>query len=366
MSGEPITGAESHRFELIKGLANTGHEIFVPIRKKMNLGVKGVHTFTIKGGKVKQSKAFLTVARKEDIEVVYTRNYQAGELGIWLKRILGTKLIYEVNGLFYEEYLMLHGLKNKRKAKRISKNDLKVATNADAIIAVANEIKENYIKRGIIKDKIHVIENGVNEERFKLIPKVKNNICSQFNIPNDSNIILFVGHFYAWQGIDVLIRSMKYVVSSIPNAKLLIVGSGEENEKLKLLVKENNLEESVIFTGPQKYEVIPEIISSSDVCVSLLTPSKFGALKMWEYLACSKPVVATRMRAYEFIEKEHCGTLVKYGDETETANAITSIITNKKMAENMGNNGRQFVLKDHTWKIVAEKTSKVFEEVTQH
>ncbi len=358
-----MTGSTVHKYQLIKHLSELNQTIFVPIKYSGNTQMKGIMFFKTKGGIARQALLFARMIKKYKIEIIYTRNHYAGILGIWLKHIFGIKLVYEVNGLVGEEQKMLHGNQKIRIANKKEKRDLKVANNADAIIAVSSQIADYYYKKGISKDKVYTIENGVDTTIFKPIDNAKKTIREKHNIPENTHVVLFIGLFFNWQGVDLLIKSFKEVYEKNNNVKLLLVGDGIEKDKLISLSNELGLTNQIIFTGRVDYYQIPLYISASDVCVSLLNPSKFGAMKMWEYLACGKPVVATRMPAYLFIEKEKCGILVEHGNIGEVAKAIIHIIDNPDEAFSLGQKGREYVAETHTWMLTAKKTYEVFQKL---
>jgi len=334
-----VSSAASHSYELIQAL------------KKNEMNVKII--------KPEKKKSFMgsilfvkSIIKKldEESDIIYTRSLRLAYIlsfSIINKRI---PIIVEVNGIWSEE----HG--PRPIVRYLEKKALK---KADKIITVAPQIAKYYIQQGQDKDKIHIIENGVNIEKFKPIPNAKKELCDRLGIPVESPIILFVGELYAWQGVDQLIHSMTHLIKKVENAKLLIVGFGREELRLKSLTKKLGLNNNILFLGRKKHDDIPKIISASDVCVSLLSTSKFGSLKMWEYLACEIPVVATNIEGYQFIKTEKCGILVNHCDVEDAAQAIFTIINNHESAEIMGKNGRNYILKGHTWDNTARKLDSV-------
>jgi glycosyltransferase involved in cell wall biosynthesis len=347
---EEISSEASHSKELAKALKFIGANIKIiePDKNKLSLLDAFLYVRSIR----KKANSISDVIHVRSLRLAYLMSFP------FLKP--NAPIVLEANGIWLEE----HGTKGLKRAL-IRHMENKSIKNARAIVCVAPQIAKEYISRGFKKDKFYIVENGVNPDKFKQVPDAKVEICNIFRIPIESPVILFVGQFYAWQGIDVLINAMKHIVNRIPNAKLLLVGFGQEEGELKSLVKDLQLNKNVVFTGRQNHELIPSIISASDVCVSLLKPTKFGSLKMWEYLACGKPVVASKIEAYSFIEKEKCGVLVEYGNEKKTAEALLSILTIQEQTKEMGANARNFVLKGHTWDITASSILKICKQITQ-
>ena len=119
------------------------------------------------------------------------------------------------------------------------------------------------------------------------------------------------------------------------------------------------------FTGAVSYEKIPLYINAGDVCVVPKIPLKSGysPLKLYEYMACGRPVIATRTEGFEILEEKNAGLLVNPENSQQFANAIIQLLTDKELGSRMGEHGRTYVVENHSWEIIARRVADVCESV---
>jgi glycosyltransferase involved in cell wall biosynthesis len=142
------------------------------------------------------------------------------------------------------------------------------------------------------------------------------------------------------------------------DARILIVGKNVEMLRGR--------SEKLIFTGFVEHERIPEYIAAADVAVAPYNPAGFkdmerygfyfSPIKIFEYMACGKPVVATDVDIVrDVIRGSDCGLLVEPGNIEQLSDAIGYLFKNKEKAIEMGRRGREAVMERYTWKNVAER-----------
>jgi glycosyltransferase involved in cell wall biosynthesis len=146
------------------------------------------------------------------------------------------------------------------------------------------------------------------------------------------------------------------------NIKILIIGYGM-HDNLNSLVKKLKLEEHVVFPGMISHRDIPLYINASDVCVITRPKGVLGSpLKVFEYMACSRPIILTKIEGLDDIEKYSAGILVNVNIR-EIADEIIRLLTNKNLRIKLGENGRKLVLKKYTWDISARKTAQICKNI---
>ncbi|MEM0475526.1 MAG: glycosyltransferase family 4 protein [Candidatus Norongarragalinales archaeon] len=292
-----------------------------------------------------------SLLKKNDFDVVYERHYPLG-VGVTLARLFRTRCVSEVNGFWSDEARLSKSVL-KRFLSRFSRFEFVVSRNADKLVAVTPQIAFELEREWkIAREKIRVIENGVNTEVFRPCRAGK-----QSRIPT----VCFVGSLAPWQGVEELIRAAPLVVNKIPSARFLVVGDGPLRRQLEELAQSEGVARNIIFTGSKPYEQIPRLIAGANVCVALKRPLKSGysPLKLYEYFACAKPVVATRTAGFEIVERKRLGFLVNPQNAREVADAILSLLSNSRNAQEMGAKARKFVVKEHSWRCVARKVAAV-------
>jgi glycosyltransferase involved in cell wall biosynthesis len=161
-----------------------------------------------------------------------------------------------------------------------------------------------------------------------------------------------------------------WVVHSLPETKFVIVGDGEMRAELESLAEKLKIRDKIIFTGFVPHENVPKYINSFDVCAAPFggiernVKYSFSALKLYEYMACGKPVVTTDVCGIKNdIRDIGLGVIVKADDTEAFASSLIEIMKNPELQNTMGEKARSWVLKEHSWKNVAERVSKVCENI---
>jgi glycosyltransferase involved in cell wall biosynthesis len=220
----------------------------------------------------------------------------------------------------------------------------------------------------ISSKKITVIPNGANVKLFH--SSDKKHSCELLNLNGNFNYICFIGNLAPYQGIESLIEASPFILAACSDARFLIVGDGVmKNEWLKL-AKKIGVYERFIFTGNVPIEQVPLYINASDICVApfrIARNVKIGLspLKIYEYMACGKPVVSSRIPNLEFIEEQNAGLLVEPENPEELSDAIIKLIKDKSLREEMGKNGNYIVEKYYSWEANARKVEEVCEKVIE-
>jgi len=217
---------------------------------------------------------------------------------------------------------------------------------ADRILAYTRDI--------IPKDcqtKVVLTHAGVDVELFK--PSNSDYIKERLGI-KDKRVVVYVGEISEWHGADLLID----IAEKIDDIVFLMIG--KNLELLREEVEKRNLSEKFIFAGFVKHEDVPKFISAADVAIAPYRKTKdmkkfyFSPIKIFEYMACGKPVVASDLEIIrDIISANRCGLLAKPGDAKDFASKIEVLLRDEKMRERMAKNGRKAVSK-YTWDSVAD------------
>ena len=121
------------------------------------------------------------------------------------------------------------------------------------------------------------------------------------------------------------------------------------------LVQDMGLAEHFDFVGEVPYTEVPAYMNAMDVCISFRKGTPASPLKIYEYMLCGKAVVATDDPDNSFIREINAGLLVDPEESNEVANAIIELLKNDEFREQMGNNGRKYVLENRSWEAVARE-----------
>jgi glycosyltransferase involved in cell wall biosynthesis len=179
----------------------------------------------------------------------------------------------------------------------------------------------------------------------------------------DKKVLLTVGWLYKLKGHDYVIRALPEIIERFPELVYLIVGSGPEEGCLRQLVDQWGLNDYVELCGRKDYDTVMEYMSICDLFVMPSWDEGFGIVYL-EAMAHGKPVIACRGQGIEdVIVDGETGLLVKPKDLKSLKEAMIKVLTDRRLAEDMGRRGKQVVLSDFTWKKSAQKLLEIYEEV---
>ncbi|MCX7927264.1 MAG: glycosyltransferase [Candidatus Omnitrophica bacterium] len=192
---------------------------------------------------------------------------------------------------------------------------------SDKVISVNEDMKEKLMLMGIPEEKIRVIYNGVDKNKFKVLDK---NICREkLLLPLDKKIFLFVGNLEKVKGVHTLLEAWKEFISNSSSEYLLvIVGNGREKKNMERFIREENLTDSVRLVGIRPPLEIPEWMNACDIfCLPSIREGFPNVLL--EALSCRKFIIASKVGGIpEIISSAEQGMLVTPSRPTELRKAF--------------------------------------------
>ena len=293
-------------------------------------------------------------------DAIYTRQSGVSFSPLIISKLFRILYFVEINGLILEEMRIANISKWKVDIAKLSeKLNYKHAKKIVAVTQALKELKNIY---NIPAEKIVVIENGANTDLFRPINKKD----AKRDLDENYNYVGLSGSFAPWHGIEDLVRSAPLILKKVENAKFLLVGDGELKEQTIQMVNDLNLTGNFIFINRVPYEEVPKYVNAFDVCVILKKKDIPGSpLKLWEYMACGKPVIATNTEDFRVLEEYNAGILVDPEKPEEVADAIITLLKNKELRDEMGKNGRKYVVENRSWERVAREVEKVMKEAVK-
>lgn len=174
-----------------------------------------------------------------------------------------------------------------------------VYTFADNVAAITHKLVDYTIRLGAKTEKCVYIPTGADGDLFFNQPKDKQ-LLANIGFTPDDLVLLFSGTLYNFSGLTKIVRAFPEYLSRIPTLKLLIVGHGEQFDELVHLIADLGLEKNVHLTGLVQYGEVPGYINLADVCINPFDINQITDIifpsKIYQYLACGKPVLATKLK----------------------------------------------------------------------
>ena len=228
------------------------------------------------------------------------------------------------------------------------------------IITVSPYVKEQLSSIFPQPGKIHFIPNGVNTDLFQPLPFEKRTLLKQkWGISDKINIFLFVGRLVRQKNPKAVIKLMR----QIPG-ELLIVGDGNQRERLKILAQLLGVQNRVRFLGLLS---TPELIECYNIADIMLFPSFFEGLPfvLLEALACGTAVVASDIPGTKEVLKEVGGTLVSFGDnyEKDFVAGVKKIINSPDFKKTLSISGRELVEKKYSIESMVNATESIYRKI---
>jgi glycosyltransferase involved in cell wall biosynthesis len=358
-----IGGVENYVYYLSKELVKLGHDITVicanePVSKKQE---------AIDGIEIKRLSYFGKIANtnitpqlpfalsKEEFDVIHT-HVPTPWSADWSNVI--SKFKKKPLVVTYHNDIIGDGIANYIAGFYNSTALKSLLGKADKIIITQPNYMYSSPYLGNYKDKIEVIPNGVDVDKFKPI-----------NIKKEENSIFFLSlldEFHKYKGLDYLLNALKIVKLEIEDVKLIVGGKGKLLDYYRSMVNEMGLGDNVEFHGFIPDEKIVEYYSKCSVFILPSISSKqegFGIVAL-EALACETPVISTEIVGVAADVKEsNSGIIVPPKDVDKLADAILKILSNKESSFKMGINGRKLVEEKYTWASIAKMAEKVYREL---
>jgi len=300
-------------------------------------------------------------------DIVIAHDWLSAMGGIAIKRELGLPFAFHVHST-EKGRTMGNG------SEVVSNVELRAAQTADLIVTVSNAMKDELIGLGFPAEKIQVVYNGVDPEKYnrnQVSEDKVREIRQRYGLKDEDLMVLFLGRLVWVKGVDKLIAAMPHVLQRVPNAKLVIVGLGDMQDYLSRLAQNLRLQDHVKF----RFEFIPEEeriahYAACDVAVFPSVYEPFGIVAI-EAMSMEKPVVVGASGVSGMREivsstgQEQCGFHVNPNDPTDIAWGIISALQDPQKRQMLGQNGRKRVLKEFTWDEIAKRTIQIYNELLE-
>jgi|TARA_B110000438_G_scaffold115208_1_gene112844 glycosyltransferase involved in cell wall biosynthesis len=208
-----------------------------------------------------------------------------------------------------------------------------------------------------------IIPQGVDSNLMK--PLSKDLILqNKIGIESNDKVVMYLGSIHSISGLPIILEYLPDIIKKIPNFKLLVVGGGAHLENLKQISKKLKIEKFVIFTDYVPYLEIPKYCSLANLCINPFEitdmTKKLSPVKIFDLLACGKPILATPLDGLLFDFPKESNILIY--SELENFKEKIILLLNDENLNSLGINGRKFVEENYTWENVANRFLKEFEK----
>ena len=285
-------------------------------------------------------------------------------------RKLGIPVVYEIRA-FWEDAAVDHGTTTEgslryRATKALETWALK---RIDHAFTICEGLRRDIVGRGIPGSKVTVIPNAVDVEGFQLSGEADPELRRKLGLEGAA-VIGFVGSFYAYEGLDLLLDAFPRLLAQRPDLRLLLVGGGPQDANLKAQAQRLGVADKIVFTGRVPHSEVSRYYDQIDLLAyprhSMRLTELVTPLKPLEAMAQGRLFVASDVGGHhELIRDGETGKLFKAGSADALAEAVLDMLAHRDRWPAMRAAGRHFVEAVRNWKNSVANYAPVYRRLTE-
>jgi len=287
---------------------------------------------------------------------------------ISVARRFGLPVVYEVRALWEDAAVDL-GHTREGSPRYLASRWLETYAlrRADWVIALCDPLRAELIGRGLAPERVSVVPNAVEADFLEAATENPTALKASLGLA-DQFVLGFIGSFYAYEGLDVLLRAIPLLAARLDKFTVLLVGGGPDEARLRTLAEELGLSRWVKFVGRVKLEEVGRYYGVMDMMVyprrrmrltELTTP-----LKPLEAMAQGKLVVATDVGGHrELVRHDETGFLCAADDPAALAGALFEALDDADRRARIARNGRSFVAAGRTWDANGDRYASIYDRL---
>lgn len=281
---------------------------------------------------------------------------------------LGIPVVYEVRA-FWEDAAVDHGTTEEgslryRFTRRLETRAFKQANH---VFTICEGLRSDIVARGIPEEKVTVIPNAVDIDAFDVGGVPDAVLKTRLGLANCS-IIGFIGSFYAYEGLDVLLAALPAILEKMPQVRVLLVGGGPQDAALNAQVQALGLQDKVVFTGRVPHAEVQRYYDLVDVLVyprhSMRLTELVTPLKPLEAMAQGRLVAASDVGGHkELIQDGKTGVLFKADNPDALAAKVCGLLSSQDVWPALRAQARSFVESERNWPVSVARYRSVYERL---
>lgn len=266
----------------------------------------------------------------------------------------GLPVVYEIRA-FWEDAAVDHGTTTEGSLRYRSIRALETYAlkRVDHAFTICEGLRKDIVHRGISAEKVTVIPNAVDVNAFQLAGKPSSDLVEKYGL-TDKTVIGFIGSFYAYEGLDLLLDALPELLVVRPDIRVLLVGGGPQENNLKNQAQALGIAEKVIFVGRVPHSEVNRYYDLIDILAYPRHPMRLTELvtplKPLEAMAQGQIFVASDVGGHkELIRHGETGMLFTAGNSKALAAAILDLLDRKTSWQVMRDAGRRYVESERNW-----------------
>lgn len=281
---------------------------------------------------------------------------------------LGIPVVYEVRA-FWEDAAVDHGTTTEGSLRyRLSQGTETYALRRAAhVFTICEGLRADIVARGIAADKVTVIPNAVDIEKFEPGGAPDEALKAQLGLAG-CTVVGFIGSFYAYEGLDLMLDALPQLLAQRPDVRALLVGGGPQDEALKAQAQRLGVVDKVVFSGRVPHQQVQRYYDLVDVLAyprhSMRLTELVTPLKPLEAMAQGRLLVASDVGGHrELIRHGETGLLFRAGDPQALAQALLGVLCEPQRWPSLRRAGREFVERERHWAGSVARYRPVYERL---
>ncbi len=296
------------------------------------------------------------VAREVRPDILHAHSPVLNALpAIKVARRLGIPVVYEIRA-FWEDAAVDHGSTTEGSLRYRATRALETRAirQVDHVFTICEGLRADIVARGIPASKVTVIPNAVDIASFQLASPPDPQLQEKWGLTGKT-VVGFIGSFYAYEGLDLLLDALPELIRQRPDVRLLLVGGGPQEANLRQQAERLGLGDHVIFTGRVPHQDVGRYYDLINVLAYPRHPMRLTELvtplKPLEAMAQGQLFVASDVGGHkELIEHGKTGILFKAGDCKALSEALLGLLNDCQRWPELKANGRHFVEVVRNWR----------------
>ncbi len=309
------------------------------------------------------------VARKAAPDVIHAHSPVLNALpALRAGRRLGIPVIYELRAL-WEDAAVDHGTTREGSPRYRASRwlETRALRRAAHVTTICEGLRREIVSRGIAGEKVTVIPNAVDIEAFRSGREPDESLRRSLDLAG-ATVLGFLGSFYGYEGLDLVLDALPLVLRRVPNVKILLVGGGPQESSLKQRAVALGISDRVVFAGRVPHGEVQRYYDLIDVLVyprrSMRLTEIVTPLKPLEAMAQGRLLVASDVGGHrELIEDGKTGYLFAAGDAGELAETVARVLSDRAAWPRIRSTARSFVERERTWQRSVERYIEIYHSV---
>ncbi len=369
--------------ELTETISNLGDEVHVvtyPEGEELSVGTARVHRV---GRRREQRKTHVgpaliklwwdflmlietvRVVRRYDCNLIHAHNYEGCLIGLAAKLFTGRPMIYNAVNLMSDELHTYHVMPEFIAKLLAGLLDWFVPIFPDHIIALTQELRDGFIRRGVAPDRVTFVSAGVTPALLDGVdPTVVEQLRARYEV-GARPVVMYTGVNNMFQRVDYLLRAFTLVCEKIPDALLMIVSPLEDEPHRpanEALARELGIAADTRFIGPHSLADLKNFLALASVCVVSRPDCPGQPIKLLNYMTMSKPSVCFAGGA-KGVRHLHDVLVAPDRDWQAMGQEIVTLLSDPLLRARLGTNARETVLRDFDWRSLCAKIDVIYDQL---